>query len=306
MIVAYVIASHKNPAQTTRLACKLAARSSSSFVFIHHDYSASHLRHNFFKAVPNVEIIPKSVNVEWGDISQVQMMLHCMEYILSKKPNFDWIVFISGQDYPIQPVSEIESFLAATEYDGFLTHFSSATGKNVASTIYARYYFSYFKLPKHWRLLKVYKRMAEMTRNSKSIRVFLGSSNVAPRIGIRNHIPLFDDGFICYKGQPWIIINRRCVNYLLQTIRDRPKIINYYSRTLNPDESIFNTILANNSTLRLKNDYMRYIEWPSVTSAHPKVLCVSDYANIVSSGKHFARKFDITVDAEILDMLDRE
>ena len=306
MVVAYVITSYKNPAQTTRLACKLAARSSSSFVFIHHDYSVSHLRCDFFKAVPNVEIIPYSVNVEWGDISMVQMMLHCMEYVLSKKPNFDWIVFISGQDYPIQSVSEIEGFLAATEYDGFLTYSSSAAGKDVASIIYRRYYLSYLKLPKHWRLLKVYKPMAEMTRNSKSIRVSLGTSNAAPRIGIRNHIPLFDDGFICYKGQPWMTIKRRCVDYLLQTIRDRPKIINYYSRTLIPEESIFNTILANNSTLRLKNDCLRYIEWPSAASAHPKVLGVSDYANIVSSGKHFARKFDISVDAEILDMLDHE
>ncbi|MDX9964223.1 beta-1,6-N-acetylglucosaminyltransferase [Desulfobacter postgatei] len=300
--VAYIIFSYRNPEQIVQLACKLAANTSCK-VFIHHDYSVTDLPEDAFKENANIEILPFSINVEWGDISMVHAMHDSMQYVFNNQQKFDWFILISEQDYPVRKVSEIEKHLAVSKYDGFLTYFSADMDKEVAAVINKRYFFWYFKLPKYWRLFRFYKWIAQKLEPCKNVQWFLGASNSGPRIGIKRRDVIFNKGFDCYKGQPWMTINRRCVKYVLETVKRNPKIIKYYSKTLIPEESIFNTILANNPMLKLKNDCRRYIQWKA-GAAHPTVLTLHDYKNIVTSGKDFARKFDIDVDREIIQMLD--
>jgi len=61
----------------------------------------------------------------------------------------------------------------------------------------------------------------------------------------------------------------------------------------------------NNPELKIRNDNMRYIRWSGPKVPHPDTLGAGDYDHIISSKKHFARKFDINVDAEILGLLDQ-
>jgi hypothetical protein len=75
-----------------------------------------------------------------------------------------------------------------------------------------------------------------------------------------------------------------------------------------PDEIFFHTIVLN-SPLRdtVVNDDLRYLEWrePELAGG-PALLGESDFDKIMSSGDLFARKFDITVDPDILDMIDAQ
>jgi hypothetical protein len=78
----------------------------------------------------------------------------------------------------------------------------------------------------------------------------------------------------------------------------------YYKRTIMPEESLILSIVKNNQELRIWNNDMRYIQWTK-KQARPDTLTIQDYPNIVSSSKHFARKFDINVDSQILRNLDQ-
>ncbi|MCC5616974.1 hypothetical protein LC605_18200 [Nostoc sp. CHAB 5836] len=77
-----------------------------------------------------------------------------------------------------------------------------------------------------------------------------------------------------------------------------------YSNLKYTDESYFQTILAHAPNLKLKNDRRRYIDW-STGGPHPKVLLMEDLPNLLASSAHFARKFDIDRDSNILNELDR-
>ena len=46
---------------------------------------------------------------------------------------------------------------------------------------------------------------------------------------------------------------------------------------------------------------LHFVDW---TTGVPKVLGVEDFSRVMESGGLFARKFDITEDAAILDMID--
>jgi hypothetical protein len=53
------------------------------------------------------------------------------------------------------------------------------------------------------------------------------------------------------------------------------------------------------------NDDLRYVEWRDVEVAGgPAVLGRSDFGKLMRSGDLFARKFDASVDAAVLDMID--
>ena len=55
--------------------------------------------------------------------------------------------------------------------------------------------------------------------------------------------------------------------------------------------------------LRLSGDTRRYSAW-TAGAARPAILRLADLDRIVASGADFARKFDVTVDAAVLDALD--
>jgi hypothetical protein len=56
--------------------------------------------------------------------------------------------------------------------------------------------------------------------------------------------------------------------------------------------------------MKILNDCMRYIRWRNATDAHPDILVSNDIDTVIGSGQFFARKFDINVDGNVLDMID--
>jgi hypothetical protein len=43
-------------------------------------------------------------------------------WLEEEKFDFDWLITTSGQDYPVQPLHRIESFLENTSRDAFVEH----------------------------------------------------------------------------------------------------------------------------------------------------------------------------------------
>lgn len=86
--------------------------------------------------------------------------------------------------------------------------------------------------------------------------------------------------------------------------KQNPDIINYYKKTIFPDESFIVTILVNSKLFNLCNDYKRYMDWTNSRQGHPCILTVKHYSIITNHNIHFARKLNINYDSKILDMLD--
>jgi len=303
--VVYLIASHKNPEQTSRLAKVIRNGSPNSLILVHHDHSSSAFNDSCLEGLANVVLVPNSVHIEWGGISMIKMVLHCIRYMLDKSITFDWLVLISGQDYPVKSLQRIEQDLAETEYDGFMTYFSLFNSDSLTrKLIFDRYYFRYFKLPTHWRITSILSRIKKINERQPFVRIFPGLRNASPRIGFRRYRTIFSESFQCCKGQFWFMLNRKSVCFLENFLSEHPDTLKYYSRSMIPDESLIQTILSNNEGLKIKNDHLRFMDWSVSNLSHPKVLGIDDFEEMVSSGAHFARKFDIAVDSDVLDMLD--
>ncbi|MEH2375765.1 beta-1,6-N-acetylglucosaminyltransferase, partial [Nostoc sp.] len=130
-------------------------------------------------------------------------------------------------------------------------------------------------------------------------------------IEIRLEHPLLTKAFLpfsnklaCFSGSQWFCANRKSAEYIIDFHGQRNALTLHYSQVKHADEAYFQTILANSPHLRLKNDRRRYIDW-STGGPHPKILLMEDLPNLLASSADFARKFDIDIDSNILDELDR-
>ncbi len=81
-------------------------------------------------------------------------------------------------------------------------------------------------------------------------------------------------------------------------------MLKFFKHVKIPEEIFFQTVLLNSSLKsRLRNDSLRYIVWS--TSRHPAILRKQDFERFMETDKMFARKFDMTVDEGVLDMIDQ-
>lgn len=81
-------------------------------------------------------------------------------------------------------------------------------------------------------------------------------------------------------------------------------LIRFFRFVRIPDELFIHTLLMNSSFSQTVIDkHLHYIDW-SAKQPSPKILDRTDFDRLVTSGQLFARKFDTTVDDDILAMLD--
>ena len=251
--------------------------------------------------------------------------LKAIDWILGREP-FDWMIYISGQDYPIMPLSRIEDFLDKTEYDGFVSaHRTDAAV--LPEEVFPRWYFY------HWYFYRIYKfkipprlyRLIPIIKRKHESRVSLGETarrvqpnQTLPLLRIKysrpgRHVMLclrrlsnpFNSDLHCYHGPSWWTLSYRAIHAVRQFIRENPDYLRYYKRTHLPEESFFLTILMNNSSLKICNDNKRYVRWNQKPAPHPAVLTAADFPQIVSSECHFARKINQAIDKTLFDLLDQ-
>jgi hypothetical protein len=101
-------------------------------------------------------------------------------------------------------------------------------------------------------------------------------------------------------GSTWFCLHKDHVEYILDFVKNNPDYLKFFSTVLIPEEHFFQIILLNSPhKSEIVNDSLRYLVWPG-----PKILRTEDIDDILNSGKFFARKFDIEIDSNVLDMLD--
>jgi hypothetical protein len=83
-----------------------------------------------------------------------------------------------------------------------------------------------------------------------------------------------------------------------------PEYIDYYRKTVVPDESMITTLVFNSLGLRVANRSVTHTRWSKSKSGHPDTFCLDDLPELIAAPEYFARKFDINKDSRILDRLD--
>lgn len=310
----YLITSHIHPIQVVRLIKTIRKLSPNSLIAVHHDPSKSKLLEQELNSIKDVFIIPDPINVIWGDFSQVECFLHSLRWI-KKNLTFDWLILISGQDYPISSLIQFENDISNSFFDGYFRYFPALTLEGngwPANTGKKRYYFKYFRYPHFIYYYKVpvkiqnlISKLILLINRSNILNIIISSKNNKNKIGIRRFKYPFDDEFTCYGGWDWFNLNIKCIDRILLAVTDNKNLVDYYKKTYMPSESFVHTILVN-TELKISNNSLRYVHWKGLHPTSPSVILKTDCESVIDSGMPFARKFDIITDSEVLDIIDEK
>jgi len=285
MQLAYIISAYKYPRQLIRLVHRLNTDSTSFFIHIDrktddHVYleivnGLSHFAHVHFL---------KRHKCDWGGFGHVAATLEGISEIFRTATSFDYAILLTGQDYPIKPTEYIDRFLE--EHKGTL-------------------FLEFFALPNdEWKNRGIVGGLERI--ESWHWRVFNRHFYFPPgcNFPIKRQFP---EGFRPFGGSSYWCLPRECIEYIYRMTSRNRAFVDFFKYVDVPDEIFFQTIILNSPfEPMLVNDDLRYIEWKNLDAGGPAILRKNDFQKLASSPKLFARKFDATLDAEVLDLIDRE
>jgi hypothetical protein len=232
---------------------------------------------------PAARQVRRRVDVHWGTFSQVQAVLHSLEQILAEVPEFDKLLFMSAQDFPLLSNARLKQALA-----GLLDHelLDTVPIGNDPGQWAADYRYQFFFPGAGGRLCKL----------------ACGAANRLLRAtGRRRRLP---GGLVPYGGSSWWALSRGCLQAVLERVRRAPRLVRFFRSVGCPDEMFFQTLVMNSPFgARVLGKNFRYVQWPEHGARNPKVLDEGDFDRIAASGAHFCRKIDSQASAALVPRL---
>lgn len=302
--VCYFIQTHRDPEQIYRLVRTLRRGGNpKSLVVVQHNPVGFELDWSPVADLPGVYLMPPCGPQLRSHYScQVQPLLDHIDWLEREGLQYDWLVNLSAQDYPVTPIPKIEAFLSGATADGFIRYWDVLSPASPWKVRKARNRYWH----RHWWLSPRAEPALRALRPLTKVLPISVTLDYGSLLGVRMLRTPFHDGFRCYGGWAWFSLRREAALYFRRFLVEHPEVERHYRLTQTPEESLVQTILVNSGRFKLVDDDLRYIDYSRAHRGSPRTLTVADMPLLASGKYHFARKFDLGVDAGVLDRVDRE
>lgn len=281
MKVAFLMQCHKNPEQINLLL--EALNHPMVDVFVHVDKKSQAIKDKITQRA-GVYILPEQqcVDVQWAQYSQVEATLQLLRAAVNRG-GYSHYWLISGQDYPLRPMDNILDFLEANQEANFI-ECSQIKPFNKRNDVY---------FPNSVIGRKLWQKVL------KNLWIY-GTG------GWNKTFPIFKrkapDDFKYWFGSQWWCLNSTTAQWIIDYLNEHTEYEKFFEHSLCSDECFFQTLVMNSPFANTTKPYLHYIKWEKGKSS-PKTLTTIDYEELKKAEKLIARKFDIDVDAEIIERL---
>lgn len=273
---AHLILVHKNPIQVERMLKKMYHPNFD--FFLHVDKKVDMKPYFHLSSLPNVFFVKNRVNITWGGYSLMKATFNGINEICKNDHKYDFINFLSGQDYPIKPIKEIASFFQKNIGKEFIQYKDIISDWKEAQSRYKKYHLTDFKFRGSTKLERIINFFARERKMPYDLHP--------------------------YGESVFCMLSPEVALYVMNKVQGDKKINSFFTYVWGGDEFLFQTIIMNSPYRdRVINNNYRYIDW-SEKKPNPKILRNNDLEKIINSPMLFARKFDMLVDTDILDMID--
>ncbi len=313
--VVYHLQTHNRPAQVARLVKVITTGNPDALVLISHDEAGTPLNVPALRALGNVQVMIERGG--YGDFTHLDRYFAAVDWLDDNGVDYDWLENLTGSDYPLRPIAEIEANLAAaTDTDGFLQYAPvfpermpdgadpGAPGYRLCRPVDARNRYDYlhvrFGVPSAAKV-----RIMRPLMLANMVQPWLRFSNSYAAVGLKASHSLFSPEFPCYGGSFFCTLRPGPARYVRDYARDNPDAVAFFSRLLAPEEVFFHSVLVNSGKFRLTPTGKRYIDWTGQHHTHPRTLGVRDLDKMLASNAHWARKLDLRAGPKLFDLLDQ-
>ncbi|WP_091738046.1 beta-1,6-N-acetylglucosaminyltransferase [Phenylobacterium immobile] len=273
-MIAYLILVHRYPEQFKRLF--KAIYDPSNHYVVHVDKHSGPALANevalFLSTYENAAILDSKPAL-WGGYSLVDAALRGMAKALEMNPDWRYFINLSGQDFPLKTQARIAAFLRANEGREFL------------------------------RVLDQQRIRPDTLLRIKQVTI--------EAFGRIFRTPLrrpFLKGVRPYIGNQWMTVTREFCEFASGD-RRAARFKAFYRNSFIADEGFFPTLMmSSNSHGEIVSDDMRTIDWvpDGDIKLRPRTFVASDVPMLTSGPNLFARKFDMSVDSEVIDLLEAD
>jgi hypothetical protein len=285
--VVYIVISHRNPEQVTRLV-RVLREGPGARVLVRHDPRGERLEGAEIEAAGG-EPVEDRIKSRWGGWAHLRLILSCLREAATRHDP-DWALILSGQDYPLRPLADIEADLEASPADARLGAVRKVEQRRPAAGD------DEFFLRCRYRH---YERPRVIPSLPRPIRPLAYARDLPPLVGVRRIAPA---PLTFFASADWLTLGRAGIRAVLGASEDR-RLMRYFRRVAVPSESFFASVLLSDPSLIVERDNRRFSDFAH-GAAHPDTLTTRDYDRLLASGADFARKFDAALDPHVLDLLD--
>lgn len=222
--------------------------------------------------------IENRIDVRWGDVSQIKVELLLFREA-SSRGTYQYYHLLSGVDLPLKSQDEIHRFFNEHKGGEFID-FDLGDCQ------------SEDRLRHIWLFVRKIKignnRILENIRNyALNLQYRIGYDHIGTKLGILR------------KGANWVSITDPAVRYLLEKSKEQ---LHYYRYSFGCDEIYKHTTLSNSKFINNVSKYgnMRMIDWQR---GGPYTFTSEDFDMLINSDSLFARKFDESVDFEVVEKI---
>lgn len=271
-MIAYLILVHRYPRQFKRLF--RAIYHPANYYLVHVDKGAgvglqTEIQ-DFLSGFTNASLL-KSESTLWGGYSLVDAELRSIEELLKISPKWEFFINLSGQDFPLKSQAHIQDFLRRNKGKDFIKVSNQRKIRPETLSRIENYCIEFSKRILRTPIKRPYLR-----------------------------------GVTPYIGNQWVILSRKFCEFVCYS-PEVERFKRFYRHTFIADEAFFQTVIMNtNYKGTIVNDDKRTIVWVPMGTIklRPKDFTFKDAEFLLASKGLFARKFDETVDAAILSILE--
>lgn len=282
---AYILQVHQNPNQVNHFIRQLISEQQAD-VFVHIDKKNSQKINGQIIKNPRVKILHRSINCEWGDISQVDATLLLLREVLASRKQYDFVCLRSGQDLLVK--NHYKDFLLDNKGKIFMSN------RNISI--------------KDAGLMKIQwpKIARKRYTSAHPIRIYRRGllSLYNKGMNIFPNLNKWPKDYLFYKGSQWFSIPYEVAKYIITFIDENEWYYKFFENTLVPDESFFHTLIMNSYYKKdVVNNNLYFLKWGETLSERnsPQYLTRKDITSIESSDCFFARKFSEDIDDSVIE-----
>lgn len=259
-----------------------------------------------FNKIENVYYIGQRQNISRWGTSMIKAEIIWFSEIYNNMKEWDHIVLISWQCYPIKNIKYIEKYIQDLGDKSCMSY--DKAGEYIGRLCKYYFYDYNFHVPKFidkWIFLFVglFVKLWTPHRVSALNLAFWVIANI-----ILPERKYLINNYEIYKWDQWIVLSYKHIKRVLEFLQSSKwkKFLSSFEYTTCSDEMFFQTMILNNEKLKneINNEALWYIEREKGANS-PNTLTIKDLDKIKKSGKLFARKININIDKEIIKELNK-
>jgi len=251
MQIAFLVTAYNNPNHFHRLVRAVTTPYTGTYV---HVDAKSDIRPFQAERHERVKFLQDRFPVYWGEFTMVQAVLRLIDAALNAPARYDYLALISGTDYPIRPMHELQAFLSAnngTQFMNIVAMPNEGIGKPL------------------WRLRR-YKVLSggAWSKSQELARRALIKAKLVPA---ERRFEAALGGRAPYAGSTWWVLSRDACEHVLEFVRREKAFVSFYRHTWFPDEGMIHTIIGNSPFASRLRRNLTYTDW-RLGGAHPALI----------------------------------